>query len=293
MANTRRQAVPFRGGLLTWLVLGHRWQRRGDDWKRDHVEYVLRVSWQPSTGSGGGDSSLSRVWIVAGRFSEFRALHEQLQRTAGDRRTSLPRFPSRHWISSTLLSRNRREVFIESRERRLARYMAELLAVGSVVLSSPAVDELLQLSRHVDGRRVMERSMLSESARSFREMSRRLRSATSFRSSRHMSEHSRVDDDDGDDDRAFGDAEWLDYQLKLRLMELVDDSDEDPDADDDSGRRRVRDLVESVELLKPQLATAARVPHHTAQATMVLKKFADSLGIYKEINQRARRRTTL
>lgn len=287
--------VPLRGGKLACVMLGHRWQRRNADNARDHVEYVLRVSWRPAdsrqrsssssrSGSRRSGASGTRVWLVARRFRDFHALHHELRRSrggsdAGRHRSELPRFPSRHGMASLVLGHNRRDAFVASRERLLERYLADLLALDPDIPNEFAVDRLLELSARLGG--VAGQHVGAE----------RRYSKTRRGSGGCQRADSHVEGDEDDGDRDFHNAEWLDYQLKLRLMEMVDDSDDDGNSND-SGRTRVHALVESVELLRPQLKRAVRVTHHTAQATLVLKKFADSLAIFGEIRQRDQRRAT-
>lgn len=291
--------VPLLGGHLACVLLGHRWQRRDADNARDHVEYVLRVSWRPpdaaarargsSRGSRRHSASSTRAWLVARRFRDFHALHRDLRRAtdadaASSTCRSLPRFPSRHAVASLLLGRNRRDAFVASRERLLERYLAALLAADPGVPDEPAVDRFLELSTRLRG-------VAGQRATAERRPSK-VNLGSSIGGCQRADSHvegEREDEDEGDQD--LQNAEWLDYQLKLRLMEMVDDSDAciergGPASD------RLAALLESVELLRPPLKQAARDPRRVAQATRVLKKLADSLAIFREIRQRSRRRAT-
>ena len=95
-------------GSLSPFLVGVDVKVTGNEFVKDHTEYVLLVSCQGKT------------WRVNRRYRQFDALHQRLRRDAP--RVFLPPMPPKQWFGRL------NPDFINQRQRDLQRFIDELLA---------------------------------------------------------------------------------------------------------------------------------------------------------------------
>lgn len=122
MASSERKESP-PGPTFVATVTNWRNRKKFD---KTFTEYEITVSLADLT------------WTLYKRFSEFRALHKELEKAFP--RVKFPKFPP------SRLLRTLNEVFIEERKAQLAFYLEELLAVNAIVGSPPLLTFLGAMS---------------------------------------------------------------------------------------------------------------------------------------------------
>lgn len=158
--------IPYRGGIFTCTMMGHRKQQDAN-WGDEYTDYVLRCTW----GRNVLEQSKT-AWLVGGRYNDFNALHQELKRavsSTGKRPGWFPRFPKRH-IFGSIFGKNQEERFITKREKELNRYLGQILTQMPDALSNVHMDRFMNLSLRT--RDIGEREAYLDAAKRWEEQER-------------------------------------------------------------------------------------------------------------------------
>lgn len=159
--------IPYKGGLFTCTMLGHR-KQQDQNWGDEYTEYVVRCTW-------GRDvlEQSKTAWLVGGRYNNFNALHQELKSAAagenGKRPVWFPRFPRRHPFSS-MIGKNQEEKFIQKREKELNRYLTQVLTQMPDALVNIHMDRFINLSLRTQD--ICEREAYAEARKHWEEEER-------------------------------------------------------------------------------------------------------------------------
>ena len=118
-----------------------------DEYGAPYTEYLMRCQW-------GTSFDNMKPWIVAHRYSEFHALHQQLKaefpRPNADYPSSsynnvinLPRLPSKEFFNSLDLQ------VVEKRRNGIEAYFTEIVSKMPTVLKSRSIDNFLFVSERI------------------------------------------------------------------------------------------------------------------------------------------------
>lgn len=223
--------IPYKGGILTCTMLGHR-KQQDENWGDEYTEYVLRITW-------GRDilEQSKTAWLVGGRYNDFNALHQELKAAASGRRGKrapwFPRFPKRHPFSS-MIGKNKEEKFLIKREKEMNRYMTQVLTQMPDALLNVHMDRFLNLTLRT--RDISEREAYAEARRRWEEEEREALA--------NAAEAEPLNDAD------LQEVEQLVHQLLQKIIYAAGDVRQDTE---------LQEMIHAVKVLAPRVAASAQI----------------------------------
>ncbi|KUF95894.1 Vacuolar protein sorting-associated protein 16 [Phytophthora nicotianae] len=223
--------IPYKGGILTCTMLGHR-KQQDQNWGDEYTEYVLRVTW-------GRDilEQSKTAWLVGGRYNDFNALHQELKAAASGRRGKrapwFPRFPKRHPFSS-MIGKNQEEKFIIKREKEMNRYMTQVLTQMPDALLNIHMDRFLNLTLRTQD--ICEREAYAEARKRWEEEEREALANAA--------------DAEPLNDADLQEVEQLVHQLLQKIIYAAGDVRQDTE---------LQEMIHAVKVLQPRVAASAQI----------------------------------
>lgn len=223
--------IPYKGGILTCTMLGHR-KQQDQNWGDEYTEYVLRVTW-------GRDilEQSKTAWLVGGRYNDFNALHQELKAAASGRRGKrapwFPRFPKRHPFSS-MMGKNQEEKFIIKREKEMNRYMTQVLTQMPDALLNIHLDRFLNLTLRTQD--ICEREAYAEARKRWEEEEREALANAA--------------DAEPLNDADLQEVEQLVHQLLQKIIYAAGDVRQDTE---------LQEMIHAVKVLQPRVAASAQI----------------------------------
>ncbi|OWZ18874.1 Myosin [Phytophthora megakarya] len=223
--------IPYKGGILTCTMLGHR-KQQDQNWGDEYTEYVLRVTW-------GRDilEQSKTAWLVGGRYNDFNALHQELKAAASGRRGKrapwFPRFPKRHPFSS-MIGKNQEEKFIIKREKEMNRYMTQVLTQMPDALLNIHLDRFLNLTLRTQD--ICEREAYAEARKRWEEEEREALANAA--------------DAEPLNDADLQEVEQLVHQLLQKIIYAAGDVRQDTE---------LQEMIHAVKVLQPRVAASAQI----------------------------------
>lgn len=223
--------VPYKGGIFTCTLIGHR-KQLDQDWGDEYFEYVLRCTW-------GRDilEQSKTAWLVGGRYNDFNVLHQELKAAASGHRRKrapwFPRFPKRHPFS-TMVGKNQREQFIIKREKELNRYMTQVLTQMPDALLNVHLDRFLNLTLRTQD--IGEREAFAEARKRWEDEERQALVTAAHAEPLKDSE--------------LHEVEQLVHQLLQKIMHGTGDLRQATD---------LQEMIHAVKVLQPRVAASAQI----------------------------------
>jgi hypothetical protein len=223
--------IPYKGGILTCTMLGHR-KQQDENWGDEYTEYVVRVTW-------GRDilEQSKTAWLVGGRYNDFNALHQELKTAASGRRGKrapwFPRFPKRHPFSS-MIGKNQEEKFIIKREKELNRYLTQVLTQMPDALLNIHLDRFLNLTLRTQD--ISEREAYAEARKRWEEEEREALANAA--------------DAEPLNDADLQEVEQLVHQLLQKIIYAAGDVRQDTE---------LQEMIHAVKVLQPRVAASAQI----------------------------------
>nr|CCA15693.1 myosinlike protein putative [Albugo laibachii Nc14] len=223
--------IPYKGGIFTCTLLGHR-KQQDQDWGDEYSEYVLRCTW-------GRDilEQSKTAWLVGGRYNDFNILHQELKAAASGRRGKrapwFPRFPKRHPFS-TMIGINQQEQFIVKREKELNRYMTQVLTQMPDALLNAHLDRFLNLTLRTQD--IGEREAFAEARKRWEEEERQALVTAA--------------DAEPLNDSELHEVEQLVHQLLQKILHGIGDLRQATD---------LQEMIHAVKVLLPRVAASGQI----------------------------------